>query len=266
MDALLESLYARREVLMTARARAEKMLDGAPEGKVRISTRKGKSQFYLFTDHNQAQGKYIRSNEHALVESLVHKDYAQRIICKIDRENRALNAYIRVLEKDNPDCVYEMLSKQRRNLIQPIMLTAEKFAELWQIQPFTANALFIEQKQYETKRGEMVRSKSEMLFANLYYELGIPYRYECSLKLRDGTVKYPDFTLLDVRHRRFIYHEHFGLMDDPEYREECFKKLDIYRRNGIYVGKNLITTFEGRGSELNMREMRIMMKELFGLE
>lgn len=265
MDALMEELCARREMLLAARAKAEKMLEGAPEGKVRVSTRRGKDQYYLYREKGHfAKGKYIKSSDQDVIEALVCRDYAERIIRRIDKEIRALTSYIHVLRNENPNNVYEMLSKQRQKLVSPILLSPKLYVERWMKQTYDMNPAFSDQKLYETKRGEKVRSKSELMFANLYYELDIPYRYESKLTLRDGTVRYPDFTLLDVRHRRYVFHEHFGLMDDPEYREACFRKLDLYRRNGVYLGVNLIATFEGKGSELNMREIRQMMRELFG--
>lgn len=266
MDALLKNLYARREVLKAARARAEKMLDGAPEGTLRIGKHNGKIQYYHVLRDGTNSGQYIRKDDSALIGELSHKNYAEKLIRRIDEELKCLNKYVQILANANPDRVYETLSEQRQRIVPPLLLSAEKYAELWEKQSFTTNTSFPEEKQYETKRGEMVRSKSELVFANLYADLGIPYRYECELKLRDGTVKYPDFTLLDTRNRRVVYHEHFGLMDHPGYRETCFKKLDLYRRNGIYVGKNLIMTFEGKGSELNLREIRQMMQAVFGLD
>ncbi|MBQ0011338.1 MAG: hypothetical protein KBT07_01380 [Clostridiales bacterium] len=265
MDALMEELCARREMLLAARAKAEKMLEGAPEGKVRVSTRRGKDQYYLYQDSIQVYDRYMKKEERPLAEKLVCKDYADRLIRRIDKELRLIATYIQTLEHKNPNNVYEMLSKQRQKLVSPILLSPKLYVERWMKQTYDMNPAFSDQKLYETKRGEKVRSKSELMFANLYYELDIPYRYESKLTLRDGTVRYPDFTLLDVRHRRYVFHEHFGLMDDPEYREACFRKLDLYRRNGVYLGVNLIATFEGKGSELNMREIRQMMRELFGV-
>lgn len=266
MDALMEELCARREMLLAARAKAEKMLEGAPEGKVRVTVQRGRVQYYFRPDTAHSKWKYIRKDSGGTVQSLISKDYAERTIRLIDKEIRALESYIHILKDENPNCVYGRLGKWRQMLVEPILLSPELYTEMWKKRPFETNPLFSEQKPYETKGGDWVRSKSEMLFANLYHELGIPYRYECKLTLRDGTVKYPDFTLLDVRHRRYVFHEHFGLMDDPDYRESCFRKLDAYRRNGIFLGGNLIATFEGKGSELNMRENRQMMKSIFGLE
>ena len=74
-----------------------------------------------------------------------------------------------------------------------------------------------------------------------------------------------DFILLDKKKRKEIYHEHLGLLDDSGYRRDNMQKLDLYRRSGIYVGKNLILTHEGAGSPLNIRDIRASVKEMFAL-
>ena len=122
-----------------------------------------------------------------------------------------------------------------------------------------------EEKVYPTQKDEMVRSKSEVMLADMYNELGIPYRYEAELCMGSGKKKYPDFTLLKVDTREIIYHEHLGLMDDEKYRKMNLMKLEEYRRNGIFFGKNLIVTFEADGCYLNIKEIRKMIKELFGV-
>ena len=55
------------------------------------------------------------------------------------------------------------------------------------------------------------------------------------------------------------------MLDDARYRTDNVQKLDLYRRNGIYVGKNLILTFEVAGSPLNIRSFKQNMKEMFGV-
>ena len=51
---------------------------------------------------------------------------------------------------------------------------------------------------------------------------------------------------------------------DFDLRKKNLQKLDEYRRNGIYPGKNLIITYEAEGSYLNIKEIRQMVKEIFG--
>ena len=61
---------------------------------------------------------------------------------------------------------------------------------------YNTNPYYPEQKVYPTKKDEMVRSKSEVMLADMYCEMGIPYRYEAELVLKNGKKRYPDFTLL----------------------------------------------------------------------
>jgi hypothetical protein len=97
----------------------------------------------------------------------------------------------------------------------------------------------------------------------MYYELGIPYRYECALKLPNGKIKYPDFTLLDTKRRRLIYHEHMGLMEEDRYRKDNLSKVNEYRKNGIFIGKNLVLTFEGPGYPFNIADIKKSTEEIF---
>ena len=62
-----------------------------------------------------------------------------------------------------------------------------------------------------------------------------------------------------------VYHEHMGLLDDDEYRYHGFRKIAEYSKNGIFSGKNLIITIEGNGCPLNIRDIEICTKELFGI-
>ena len=77
---------------------------------------------------------------------------------------------------------------------------------------------------------------------------------------------YPDFTILDVRNRREIYLEHFGLMDDPDYVDNVMYKLNTYERNGIFLGVNLFITHETSKAPLNSRTLDKYLKALFGEE
>ena len=92
--------------------------------------------------------------------------------------------------------------------------------------------------------------------------MGVPYRYEAPLKLKNGKIRYPDFTILDIKNRKIYYHEHFGLMDDIEYVETNLIKLEEYKRSGIYPGKNLIITYEAEGCFLNIKDVRKMVVEI----
>lgn len=52
------------------------------------------------------------------------------------------------------------------------------------------------------------------------------------------------FTLLDIRKRREVYWEHRGMMDDRNYLKHAVQRVKDYRKEGIYVGDNLLITEE----------------------
>lgn len=149
---------------------------------------------------------------------------------------------------------------KRKEYLEHLIQEMEKELEK---ENYPTNPYYPEQRVYPTKKDELVRSKSEVLIADMYYEMGIPYRYEAELDLNNGKKKYPDFTLLKTSTRETLYHEHLGLMDDEEYREANLAKLKEYRKNGIYPGKNLILTYEAEGHYLNIKDVRKVVREIF---
>lgn len=100
----------------------------------------------------------------------------------------------------------------------------------------------------------------------MYFELGIPYKYECPVVLRNGKTRYPDFTLLDIAHHRVVYHEHLGMLEDPDYRKAALIKLQEYGENGIFTGKNLILTSETSYAPFDPERFRNNVWDAFQVE
>ena len=44
--------------------------------------------------------------------------------------------------------------------------------------------------------------------------------------------------------RETYYWEHLGLLDDAEYVENNLNKIDLYEKNGLFVGDRLIISTE----------------------
>jgi len=91
---------------------------------------------------------------------------------------------------------------------------------------------FEEHLIHRTARGEMVRSKSEVIIANALAAKGVDYAYERPLTL-EGVTKYPDFTIEDMESGRTIYWEHCGMLHVPSYRRRWQEKLAWCRTHGI---------------------------------
>jgi hypothetical protein len=55
---------------------------------------------------------------------------------------------------------------------------------------------------------------------------------------------YPDFTVLNVRTRKEYYWEHLGMMDQAEYCKKALSRIEVYEKNGLMPGKELLLTHE----------------------
>ncbi len=86
---------------------------------------------------------------------------------------------------------------------------------------------------HRTERGDLVRSKSELVIADKLHARGIDYAYEQPLVLPNGRVRYPDFTITDHARGVTFYWEHLGMLDDPGYRARWERKRAEYLEAGI---------------------------------
>jgi exodeoxyribonuclease V alpha subunit len=85
----------------------------------------------------------------------------------------------------------------------------------------------------------MLRSKSEVIIANLLHEREVPFLYEQPLFAPDGTLRLPDFTITS---RGRTFWEHLGLLDQDRYSDKWKRKKAWYDR--CFPGQ-LLTTEEG---------------------
>jgi hypothetical protein len=123
---------------------------------------------------------------------------------------------------------------------------------------------------HRTARGELVRSKSEVIIANLLHGLNITYAYEQPLISRDGSIRYPDFTIDDAETGQKVFLEHLGVMTEPAYRRRWQAKLDWYRTQGVLPAEDgggesgiLVTTTEERG--IDSAAIQRQLSDLLGL-
>lgn len=98
---------------------------------------------------------------------------------------------------------------------------------------------YAEGRVHESLTGDMVRSKSELIIANLLTERGVSFEYEMPIRAQDGTMYLPDFSIVHQGEKWFW--EHWGMMSDAAYRNHRQTKLAWYDEH--FPGR-LIETFE----------------------
>lgn len=126
------------------------------------------------------------------------------------------------------------------------------------------DTFFDEKLIHKTARGELVRSKSEVIIADALSHNGLEYQYEPELIL-EGKVKRPDFKIIDADTGEEWYWEHCGMMSDAKYAKRWAEKEKFYAKNGIVKDKNLIVTEEYAGEGLDSYKINEMIKEIFML-
>lgn len=122
---------------------------------------------------------------------------------------------------------------------------------------------------HRTARGEAVRSKSEVIIANLLHAKGLEYLYEEPLEI-DGVTKYPDFTIEDDDSGVKYYWEHLGMLSDEIYRKRWKKKKEWLRSHGILSleegggsAGTLITTQDSSDGGIDSQAVSQLVEELF---
>lgn len=96
-------------------------------------------------------------------------------------------------------------------------------------------------KLYLTAKGDRVRSKSEVIIANLLFQHNLHYEYEKKLYYDGGKWIEPDFTIT-LDDGRELYWEHLGMLGIESYDKRWLEKQDIYDK---YFKDALIKTYEG---------------------
>ena len=257
---IIQELTQRQHFLTKVIRDAEKGLQHAPPGNLEVRQHGKGFQFFHRLDPGAKHGKYIPVSDRKRAAALAQKRYLIRLIHEAESQLKTIKSFLQNYNPAALEQVYNSEGFVRQSLLKPAELPDHEYASRWmaieyQGKPFTEGA-----PAHFTMKQERVRSKSEVLIANALARAGIPYKYECPLELSRHVIVYPDFTILRLRDRKIIYWEHFGLIDDTEYRTHAVKKVLSYQENGIFPGDNLIISMESLHVPLNEYTIKQMIK------
>jgi len=155
--------------------------------------------------------------------------------------------------------------------------------ESWGRGPYKPNTTFPEKKTIQLPNGLKVRSKSEAAIIGLYEKYGIPFHYDEVLSFADlyysanngaeskenaltldpslKLILSPDF-IAARKDGKLIYHEHFGMINDPGYLTHMQQKLQIYAACGIVPWDNLIITFDAPDWGIDLKSVEAKMRAI----
>ena len=191
-----------------------------PEGV--ISVYKGNSpnsfRYYKRSSEKDKHGEYLGKANIKVRDVLAQKKYYEILLRNIESELSKLRKFETTKMEDSVIQTYSKLNPGIKGLITPVNVDDKAFEEIWMKESY--NGLRFEESdktEFYSEKGERMRSKSEVLIANSLLHYGIPYKYECPLKLANGIIRYPDFTVLNPKTRDIKYWEHLGKMGDIDY-------------------------------------------------
>ena len=172
---------------------------------------------------------------------------------------KALEQYGKNYPVRSVEEIIESIGKEWEKLVHPIRESDARFVAQWTGVKYEKSSVKGLKSEFVTDRGEIVRSKSELIIANYLFHRGIPYRYEYPIHLNGLGLIHPDFIILNVRLRREIIWEHHGRMDDEDYARKAVYRFKCYQKNGYIPGYNLIFTLETSDTPIDMNILRVMV-------
>ncbi len=248
----IEEIRKEKQKLERAYKKASERLVEVPQGNLQCSISENHVKFF----HNRMvdqkrERRYLRKSEKDLIYALAQKEYDSKIQKITGKQLKLLYKLERSLDNASLDDILHELHPAKQDLVLPVELTREQKLMKWYEKEYRGKEIAENDPKFQTKKGEYVRSKSEKILADCFYDHGILYKYECPLQLVSGRVIFPDFTFYNIEDEKEIYWEHDGMMNDEKYANNAVKKINEYIKSGIYPGTQLICTFESMNSSLD---------------
>lgn len=152
------------------------------------------------------------------------------------------------ISEDNMKAIMDEINeklKYKHELLDYLVYLVNEFDSSNELHQEIAKYLGVEKHMlnriYSTVNGDKVRSKSEVIIANLLADNSIDYEYEQKLEYDNGRWIEPDFTIKKEDGTE-LYWEHLGMLGVESYDNRWLEKQDIYEK---YFPDRLLVTYEG---------------------
>lgn len=254
---LIDELITKREMLR----KLIKKVEAKPrqtDGKLRITKSNGAAQFRYIEPGGRE--RYLHADELDLARGIVQCNYDDQILRAAERQLAAVEKTIEVLGSNDLCDIYCNMHPARREMITPYVEPEEDYVRNWLEVPYQTRGFKEGEAVYVNAFGERVHSKSECLISEKLRRFDVPYRYEFPIMLKGLGVVYPDFYALNKRTREEFLFEHLGMMDNQDYIAAISAKFDAYERNGFFLGKNLLVSWETAKYPLDLNKIEQMIR------
>ena len=244
-----------------------------PEGSLIHQVNQGYDQLLLSKIENGKRTRKCITKNTDLLRKLARVEFARKALGVLKPDVALLQSVLDKLKPFEPDRILDSMTNAYKllpedyffdrdavvtnfNLDGADRTRIERHRE-WGEQSYEQCELYPEYKNKRSSRGELLRSKSELLIVERLYHYEIPKHYDETI-VANGETFYPDFTFQGADGDLF-YWEHLGMMNIPKYSSRNIKKLRDYIEAGIIPGNNLILSFDGDGT-INMGMIDAIIK------
>ena len=118
-----------------------------------------------------------------------------------------------------------------------------------------------EQLKHPAMDGTLMRSKSEVIIANIMLMAGIPFVYEVPMFI-DRQMILPDFKILSlVDLKTVIIIEHQGMVFVDDYADKFMRSLKQYLKTEWIPNQNLFFTFDNARETLDVRQVTSILRK-----
>ena len=247
-------LTERYSILSKTVNRLEKEYACFPDGRVSVRHRKNIAYYYYV---GADCDKYLGKDNIGLIKQLVQKAYISDVIRSAADELKLLDRFLKAYKTD-PENVYDNLPEPRKKYSSPVIFADRNVID-WVNSPYVKKPIV---NGFRTLKGDIVRSKSELIIADRLWLNGIPYKYECPIMI-NGQIIHPDFTILRRSDNKILYLEHCGMVDKPEYAESMVNRINDYNKEGITLGDRLFLSMETSATPLDVTAIDNLINTCF---
>lgn len=217
---------------------------------------KRKSGVYCY-ERSGATKKYLGKNDSVEAREYVRKRFLTEKRNRLITDKGILEKLMQQYQDYGFDAVMSGLPGSFRTILNEDF-NDSRYEELkqWANMDYRKNEAPFPDNEIYTKDGLRVRSRGECLHANIYSDIGIPFRYDCLITIEDeyGNKKdvSPDF-LIQCYNRVLIIIEHLGRLFDKQYALRFGEKCYWYLKAGFVPGKNFFVTSDDINGGIDTR-------------
>lgn len=227
------------------------------KGKLHISKRGMSNVYYNRKISSDKTGEYIPKKNNHIAFELAQREYNE----ELDEEIKRQLYHLKCMGNLDLNDIYEKYSESKRMLISPKFISDMEYIKKWEAVEYDTRSFENVTTEYYTAKNERVRSKSECHLADTLTRFNIPYRYEYPIKVKGLGDYHPDFVCLNVRKRKEVIWEHFGMMGDEDYVNDVMYKIKCLTLAGCKMGQDFVFTMESANDPLSTKMVEKIIYE-----